>query len=164
MKRLIAVLIVLLGGVVLTNVAAADDAADVKAAAMARLAARRAGDAASMAKYTHPERTSFSATWGAGRLLEEGCSEAWQKALYDAGFKQDWGIRHLGVQVYGIAAVVTGYVSGWGTNPQGHTSPVSQRFTEVWVKQDGQWKMFHQHRSQLSRREVVTPAATNEHE
>lgn len=50
MRRLIAILMVLSGGMVLTSIAAADDAADVKAAVLDLTAALNAGDVDTVAQ------------------------------------------------------------------------------------------------------------------
>ncbi len=69
MKRLIDLLIVLVGCLVLTAVAAADDAADIKAAQRAHFAAYNASDADAVAQYVLPKRSHFR---GGGQFLSRG--------------------------------------------------------------------------------------------
>ena len=61
----------------------------------------------------------------------------------------DLQLRHLNVKVYGNVAVVTGYVVGTETSPDGTTEEVANRRTAVLVKQGGQWKEAHIHISPL---------------
>ena len=146
MKRLIALLMVLVGGLVLTAVAAADDAADIKAAQRAQFAAYNASDADSVAQYVLPEQSRFV---GNGSLLTVGFNENDLKASFDAGVKYNRQFRHLDVKVYGNAAVVTGYWMGTITFPDGITVNGPVRHSAVWIKQGGQWKLAHRHNSPL---------------
>lgn len=143
MKRLIAILMVLVGGMVLTTIASADDVAD---AVLELLAAMNAGDVHAWTQKTHPERSIF---FYGGELLSEGFDKNSLKAALDAGLKFDCVIRHLGVKVYGNAAVVTGYNVGTLTLPDGTSQQGSRRFSEVWIKTGGQWKQVHRHASRV---------------
>jgi len=57
--------------------------------------------------------------------------------------------RHLEVKVYGETALVTGYVVGSQTLPNGTTQQISLRRSAVWLKQGGQWKEIHAHLSPM---------------
>ncbi len=116
MKRLFSILIVFVSGMFLATVVEADDAADVRAAVMGLNAARNEGNVDALAKYIHPERSIF---YYGGALLSEGFDKNGFKAEVDAGLKFDWVISHLGVKVYGDAAIVTGYNVGTITSPDG---------------------------------------------
>ena len=105
MKRLIDLLIVLVGCLVLTAVAAADDAADIKAAQRAQFAAYNASDTDAVAQYVLQEQSRFV---GDGSLLTVGFNRNGLKAAFGAGVKFNRQFRHLDVKVYGNAAVVTG--------------------------------------------------------
>ena len=131
-------------GMVLTTVAEADDAADVKAAVLEFLAAMNAGDANAWGQKVH---SGFSIFYYDGELLSEGFDRDGLKAAIAAGLKFNWEIRHLGVKVYGNAAVVTGYNVGTLTLPDGTSQEGSRRFSEVWIKTGSQWKQVHRHAS-----------------
>ena len=147
MKRLTIIMMVLVGGIVLTTVAAADDAADVKAAQLAHFAAFNAGDADAVAQYVLPERSHFRGI--GGDLLVEGFDKNSLKASFDDGLKFNRQLRHLQVKVYGDAAVVTGYWTGTITFPDGTTRQGPMRHSAVWIKKGGQWKLAHRHNSPL---------------
>ena len=146
MKRLIALLIVLVGGFALTAVAAADDAADIEAAQRAHFAAYNASDADAVAQYVLQERSRFV---GDGSLLTVGFDKNELKAAFDAGVKFNRQFRHLDVKVYGNAAVVTGYWTGTINLLDGIIIKGPVRHSAVWIKQGGQWKEAHTHQSPL---------------
>jgi len=146
MKLLVALLIILVWGLVLTTAANADDVDDVKAAVLAVDAAFNTGDVDAFAQYMHPEHSSFFP----GELLLEGFSKDRLKALFDSGLKFDLETRHLNVKIYGNTAVATGYNVGTITLPDGTINQLTNRFTEVWIKQQGKWKRVHIHASPLT--------------
>ena len=147
MRRLIAILMLLSGGMVLTNVAAADDAADVKAAQLALVAALNEGDVEAFGQYFLPESTAFYASGG---LLTEPSRGKQLKAKFDAGLKYDLQLRHLDVKVYDNAAVLTGYVTGVIILPDGTTEKGPRRISTMWIKKAGQWKVVHVHISYIT--------------
>jgi len=146
MKALTTLLVV---GMFLTSVAMADDVDDVKAAVEKYFAALNSGNGAAMARYRIPEYSVFAG----GGLIDRSSSTAQQRddfqALADAGRKLNLRIQHLDVRVYGNAAVVTGYLMGTDTAPDGTVSQSRQQRTGVWIKQGGQWKEVHRHASRL---------------
>lgn len=142
MKRLTAILMILIGGVVLTTVASADDKADVIAAELAYIAALNAGDAEAYAKYVLPERSGF---FPGGGLLGEGFDKNRLKASFDSGYELNIQVHHLDVKVYDNAAVLTGYVTGTVTFPDGSTEKGPRRLSVVWIKQRDRWKQAHIH-------------------
>ncbi len=142
MKRLIAITTVLVVGLFFTNVATADDVDDVKAAQLALVAALNEGDVEAHGQLVLPEATGFFA--GGGLLAEVWRGEQMQAAI-DAGFKVDIQLRHLDAKVYDNTAVVTGYLTGVITLPDGTTLKGPRRFSAVWIKQAGQWKQIHLH-------------------
>ena len=121
MKRLAAVLLVFVPWMVLTSVAAAQDVEAIKAVTLAHFAAFKAGDAAAHVRHHLAEHSLFDA---GGGLLEEFDSleeeENNLQADFAAGLKFNLQLRHLKVKVYGNTAVVTGYVVGTVTSPDGH--------------------------------------------
>ena len=146
MRQLIAILMLLVGSLVLTTEAKADDVDDVKAAVLAVDDAYNRGDVDAIAQYMHSEHSRFPA---AG-LLAEGFSKEGLKAAFDAGLKLDITARHLDVKIYGNTAVATGYIEGSITSQDGTIDQTTLRFTEVWIKQGGKWKRVHIHSSPLT--------------
>lgn len=150
MKRFFAAPMLLLAGMFLTGVAAAQDVEAIKAATLQHFATLNAGDAAAHIQHHLPEHTTFS---GDGGLLEEFDSpeeeESSLRADFDSGLKLNLQLRHLKVKVYGNTAVVTGYVVGTATSPDGDTEQVTNRRTAVLIKQRGQWREVHLHASPL---------------
>ncbi len=146
MKALTTLLVV---GMFLTTVAIADDADDVKAAVQSYFDAINSGNAAGVARHRIPEYSVFVG----GGLSDRSSSIAQQRddfqALTDTGRKLDLRIQHLDVRIYGNAAVVTGYLTGTNTAPDGTVNQLRQQRTGVWIKQGGQWKEVHRHGSQL---------------
>jgi ketosteroid isomerase-like protein len=147
MRQLITILMILVGSLVLTTAAKADDVDDVKAAVLAVDAAYNSGDVDAIAQYMHSEHSQFPPGTG---LLVEGFDKERLKADFDAGFSLDITARHLGVKIYGNTAVVTGYIEGRVTMPGGAINQPRSRFTEVWIKQGGKWKRVHIHSSPLT--------------
>ena len=147
MKALTTLLVI---GMFATAVAMADDADDVKAALNGHFAARNAGDAAAYVQLHSPKRSNFGA---GGQLLNRYASLENEKknlqARFDAGVKFNVQLRHPEVEVYGNVAVVTGYLVGTITSPDGTTRPTANRRTVVLIKQGGQWKAVHGHSSPL---------------
>ena len=68
----------------------------------------------------------------------------------DAGSKLNLQLTHLDVKVYGNTAVVTGYVVGTTTDPDGETQSVMNRRTAVLIKQGNKWKEVHLHSSPVT--------------
>ena len=136
-------------GMFATAVAIADDVDDVKAALERYFAALNSGNGAAMAQHRIPGYSVFAG----GGLIERSGSVAQQRddfqAEADAGTKLNLQIRHLEVRVYGNAAVVTGYLTGTNTAPDGTVIQPRQQRTGVWIKQGGQWREVHRHASQL---------------
>ena len=132
-----------------TVVGMADDVDDVKAAVQRYFAAINSGNGAAVDRQRTPEYSVF----GGGGLIDRSSSSAQRtdafQAQTDAGWKRDYRIQHLDVRVYGNAAVVTGYLTGTLTIPDGTVIQQRQQRTGVWIKQGGQWKEVHRHGSQL---------------
>ncbi len=147
MKSLITTLFLM--GMFLTTAALADDVDDVKAAVQGHFAALKAGDVNAFIRYYASETSVFA---GGGLLerfhsLEERRNDF--QAGVDAGEKRNLQLQHMEVKVYGNAAVVTGYLMGTSTAADGTVTQSRQQRTEVLIKQGGQWKAVHNHRSPL---------------
>ena len=151
MKRLIAVLIVFIGGMVLTTTAAADDVDDVKAAVQALYETLNKGDADGYAKLVLPGESLFLAAGGllirAAMTVEDIRNNL--QALFDSGLKFEVQIHHLDAKVYGNAAVATYYMTGRITYTSGTILQGIFRGSMIWTKQAGQWKRVHTHISRL---------------
>ncbi len=150
MKRLISIVMVLVGGMTLTSPALADDVDDVKAAIRKHFTALNKGDAGAV---TQDHMPSYRIFLNDGGLLIEDQSREEQRtnlqAMFDAGLKINWQIRHLDVKLHKDTAIATFYIAGTITLPGGATQQGPWRITEVWVKERGQWKEAHQHGSPL---------------
>ena len=136
-------------GMFLATAAMADDVDDVKAAVEKYFAALNSWNGAAYAQHRIPEYSFF----GGGGLIDRSNSIAQQRddfqAQADSGRKLNLRIQHLDVRVYGNAAVVTGYLTGTNTAPDGTVNQQRQQRTGVWINQGGQWKEVHRHASQL---------------
>ncbi len=130
--------------------ALADDVDDVKAALQRYTTALNAGDANAWIPLHAAGNTRFGP---GGTLLEKYNSleerRKNQQAEFDSGVKYNIQSRHLEISVYGDTAVTTSYGVGRLTFPDGTTIQVNNRITRVWIKQGGQWKAVHNHRSPL---------------
>jgi len=144
MKRLIAIITVLVVSLFFTTVATADDADDVKAAQLAVIAALNEGNVEAYSQLLLPGFTGFFA--GGGLLTEPWRGEQ-LKAAFDAGLKIDIQLQHIDVKVYDNAAVLTGYQTGVVILPDGTTLKGPRRISTMWIKQAGKWKEAHVHLS-----------------
>lgn len=118
------------------------------AATLEHFQTMNAGDAQGHVAHHVPNVTSFDAAGGLLYVSESRDQEArLMQAGFDAGWRQNYELRHLEVRVYGDAAVVTGYVAGVDVAPDGTETPVLNRRTAVLVRQDGQWLEVHSHQS-----------------
>ncbi len=146
MKELTTLLVV---GMFLMPGALADDVDDVKAAVLGHFVALNAGNVNAFIPYYPSESSVFA---GGGLLerfhsLEERRNDF--QAGVDAGQKLNLQLQHMEVKVYGNAAVVTGYLTGTNTAPDGTVVQTRERRTGVLIKQGGQWKEVHRHASPL---------------
>ncbi len=149
MKRFVAVLGGVLAVIAGASTAMAQSAEEeIIAAQHAHFETNRAGDAPAHIAQHAPDATSFDAAGGLlveARSLEEQVRDL--QAVFDAGIVLDIYLRHLQVRIYGDAAVVTGYVRGTTTNPDGSVVPTMDRRTAVLIRQGGEWKEVHSHAS-----------------
>lgn len=84
-------------------------------------------------------------------LLSEGRIDADSlRALYDGGMTPALDQRHMAVRVFGDTALVTGYVTGSITGPEGAKTQGPWRFTALLVKANGRWQIMHNHWSLLA--------------
>ena len=148
MKRFVSLTMIFVCGVILSNVAWAGDVEDIKKATLEHFATLNAGNVAAHIEQHLQGHTTFG---GDGGLLEADDSLEEEKnnlqADFDAGLKFNLRVRHLDVKVYGNTAVITGYVVGTSTAPDGKTEQVMIRRTAVLIKQGNKWKEVHLHSS-----------------
>lgn len=145
MKRFTYIISILVFGLFLTNVSIAGDVEDIKKATLEHFATQNAGDAKAHIAHHMPYHTQFI---GGGLLIVSHSREEQVKSLqagFDAGLKLSLDLAHLDVKVYGKAAVVTGYVVGTVTNPDGTTSESRAQRTAVLIKEGNDWKEVHVH-------------------
>ena len=138
-------------GMFLTTGAMADDVDDVKAAVLSLFAAVNAGAAGSRVSHQMPEFSNFGR---GGGLLDRSTSREERRKAFQAsvaaGFKLNYQPRNLEVKVYGNTAVVTCYLVGTLTAPNGDINRWTDRRTGVWVTQGGKWREVHMHQSPLN--------------
>ena len=142
--------VILVVGMFLTTVAVADDADDVKEQVLDFFAAANAGDTEAVYQHHMPEHSSFGR--GDGLLSRTTSLEEQKRAFQasvDAGVKRNYQLKHLEVRVYGDTAVVTFYLTGPRTEPDGTTLHMNHRRTGVWIRQGRLWKEVHSHQSPL---------------
>ena len=128
----------------------ADDADDVKEQVLDFFAAANAGDTETVYQHHMPEQSSFGR--GDGLLSRTTSLEEQKRAFQasvDAGVKRNYQLKHLEVRVYGDTAVVTFYLTGPRTEPDGTILQMNHRRTGVWIKQGRLWKEVHSHQSPL---------------
>jgi ketosteroid isomerase-like protein len=135
----------------LTTAAMANDVEDVKEAVLSLFAAVNAGAAGSRASHRMPEFSSFGR---GGGLLDRSTSREERRKAFQAsvaaGFKRNYQPRNIEVRVYGNTAVVTCYLVGTVTAPNGDITRWTDRRTGVWVTQGGKWREVHMHQSPLN--------------
>ena len=148
MKLLIPTLMVIVCSMALTTQTTAGDVEDVRAATMEHFATLNAGNALAHVQHHMAGHSTYDALGG---LLEVSNSLdeeiAALKADFESGLKLNMDLRHLDVKVYGNAAVVTGYVVGTSTTPDGTIQQVTSRRSAVLIKDAGKWKEVHLHSS-----------------
>ena len=115
----------------------------VKEAELELLGAMNAADSEGMFEHLHSNCNSF---WPGGQGLYN--SEHSREGIEDtfaSGFRFDLQYQDLDVEVYGNAAVVTGYLFGTASTPDGTTSRVNWRISIVRIRHGGKWKTVHWH-------------------
>ena len=162
MRRIIETLLILVGGFFFATIAFADDVDDVKAEYLKHIANSNNGNIDSFVSQHLPGHSAFGPT-GAMLTRWESLEEEKKvaQASLDAARQRDSGrssvrsfrnvqVKHMEVRIYGrLTAVVTGYLTGTDTAPDGSTYQSARRFTAVWVKQGDRWREAHDHMSIL---------------
>ena len=132
----------------------ADDKSDVQAVFDAIIAASNARDMDEEEKHYSSEVTEFGHQGGALERLNFDGAREWIKN----GGKWHAEYGKTDIKIHGTASVVTGYQKGKFIAPNGFSGEVMRRFTWVFEKQQGAWKIVHRHHS----RGVFIPAESEE--
>ena len=151
MKRFLITLTLLITATVLTSPVLADDEDDVRAEMLRFLTALNTGDVDGFMQHYLSGNTSFvpDNTFLSRNVSLEDQRKSW-KATVDSGQKLALQLRHLEIDVYfNSTAVVNCYVVGTATSSDGTIRQVNWQRSAVMIKQDGQWKEAHHHRSPL---------------
>ena len=74
-----------------------------------------------------------------------------RKTWNENGGRRGIFARHPEAVVYGNTAVVTCYHHGWYENTDGERTYVLGRASLIWNKIDGDWKIVHEHYSDLKK-------------
>ena len=114
------------------------------------LAALRKGDEAALASIYADD---FTATTEAGDVLTKAQRLQWAKA--EAARLSTLDYQDLKTRVYGDAAVVTGLAASQGEGG----AKVNRRFTHVWVRQGGVWRMVAGQVTTIGPAQAATPPA-----
>ena len=150
MKNLLTTLSVI--GMFVTTVALADDVDDVLAAANGYYDALNSGDSDAYIQFNAAESSIFAAGGGMlSRYLTLETRKERFRVTVDAGLRRNYNPpKHSEVKVYGsMFAVETSYTTGSSASPSGTITQHRNRATRIWIKQDGQWKIAHQHYSPM---------------
>lgn len=128
---------------------AADAAeAEIKAAVMNLFGGYNAGNVDQIRQYVAPQLNNFD---GDGGFLTSFADFEELRGAFKAGFKVDAQVYDLETAVYGDAALSTFILRGTVTPPNGRTRADGPwRMSFVWNKQNGGWKLTHQHQSALT--------------
>ncbi len=146
MKALTTLLVI---GMFLMPAALADDVDDVKAALLGHFDAVNSGDVNAFVRYYPSESSSFAGGGLLGKFSLEDRRKNFQAGV-NAGQKRNLQLRHIEVKIYGNTAIATGYLVGTAVNPPNNdVLQLRMQRTAVLIKQGGQWKEVHHHRSAL---------------
>jgi len=142
-------------------VAIGGDVEDVKEAYLRHITLSRTGQVDEFLKQHLPGHTAFGPDGGLlirfdsledERNFRQAAAEG-NRAGNDAASSNVGSVarqvRHLEVEIFGTTALVTGYVRGPVTLPDGTRQQGTRRLTSVWVKQGNQWTEVHDHMSAL---------------
>ena len=122
---------------------------EIKAATLEHIEFLNAGDVVAHVQLHLPGISIFTN----GQLEEFESREdqiASFQAYFDAGMKPDLTVRDLKVKVYGDAAVVTHYLVGTLTLPDGSTEEVNAARSSFMIRQGGRWLEAHSHLTTLT--------------
>ena len=154
MQRLMAIFIIFLTGNLQPGMASANDEKDIIAVMHAHIASINNEESEAIARHHLPGHSEFGAT--GARLGISGSFEEQRvrnEQIFGSGFKFNWKLENLRVQVFDNAALVTCYVVGTTTSPEGKVTQINNRRTTMLIKEQGKWKEIHVHNSPLKNNE-----------
>jgi ketosteroid isomerase-like protein len=129
---------------VITSLARASDADDVRAAVIDLYAKLNATDTEAFIEYMLPEGyTEFSAD--GGRLFT--IDQDYIRDGFASGIKPDFEIRDLEVRVFKDSAIVTGFRVGGIARPGEKAKTSTLCLSMMWIRKEGKWKLVHVHLS-----------------
>jgi len=121
---------------------------EVKTAVMNLFGSFNSGNVDQIEKYIAPQLNSFK---GEGGFLASFVDLAELRSAFKSGLKLNFQVHNLEIGVYGNTALTTFIYSGTVAPPNGsprNDGPWRESF--VWNKQDGTWKLVHEHQSALN--------------
>ncbi len=121
-------------------------AEQVRQAQDAQMRAWQTGDSATYLQYLSRDVIGFGAS---GDLADHATDQAHLDTLYRLGYRASISHRDRTVRVYGNAALSTGYLVGRFEKPDGTVQEGTFRYSEVRVREDGDWKLLQYHLSPL---------------
>lgn len=111
------------------------------------LSAINAGNVEAVLQHMHSDWDSF---WAGGlRLFNSATGRVGIRETFEMGFTFTLKFQGLKVKVHENTAVVTGYLVGTVTEPNGKTSQVNWRVSVIRILQEAEWKIIHWHESSL---------------
>jgi ketosteroid isomerase-like protein len=122
-----------------------DDVAEIRDAVFRYLALLNSGDVATKASCSLSDSTSFGADGGP---LNQNVLD-WRAANLEAGEAYDLRCHNLRVYIHNDTAIATGYVVGTISRRNGTSRRVTGRASWVHLRQNGKWKLAHNHLSPL---------------
>ncbi len=157
MRQPISMIALVLGFIALSTTVFADDVEDVKAAYTKHITLSRTGQVDAFLEQHEPGHTAFGPN---GALLSRFDSLEDEKRFRQAAARNvnpeafdsqsiSQVVRHMEVQVYGNAAILTTYLQGPITLPDRTQRQGTRRVTSVWIKQGSRWTEVHDHMSPL---------------
>ena len=131
------------------------DEGSVRSAVMAHYQAFADKDPEALGRNFAPDYSIFSSSGG---LLREGFDQHRMKAGFKAGLTFAFEPRHIEVQLLDDTAVVTGYLDARISRKKQGGRMNTFRLSSVWVRQEDEWHLVHEHLSRLVLRSGPPPA------
>ncbi len=134
-------------GILGSNLALADDAADVRATIERHYAAIHAQDRDTIFSHHLEDFTIFAPDGGV--LIESDSLEVLERMGATIDFPVlNVRMTNFNAQIYGNVALATFYLVGTATHG-GKTQNITNRVSAVWVKSGREWKEAHHHESPI---------------
>lgn len=111
------------------------------------LSAINTGNVEAILRHMHTDWDSF---WPGGLgLFNSATGRIGIRETFAIGFLFNLHFQDIKVKVHENTAVVTGYLAGTVTEPNGKTSQVNWRISVIRILQEAEWKIIHWHESSL---------------